>query len=35
MTIEQLAQFIDHHPNVTNKNVLTYSLGIRFLRANR
>lgn len=34
MTIEQLAQFIDRHPNLPQKNELTYSLGIRYLRAN-
>lgn len=34
MTIEQLAQFIEHHPNLPEKNELTYSLGLRYLRAN-
>lgn len=34
MTIDQLAQFIDRHPNLPEKNKLTYSLGIRYLRAN-
>jgi TolA-binding protein len=34
MTTEQLAQFIDHHPNLPEKNELTYSLGLRYLRAN-
>jgi len=34
MTTEQLARFIDRHPNLTEKNVLTYSLGVRYLRAN-
>ncbi|HET6978336.1 MAG TPA: outer membrane protein assembly factor BamD [Pyrinomonadaceae bacterium] len=35
MTIDQLAQFIDRHPHIDEKNVLTYSLGLRYLRANR
>ena len=35
MTIEQLAHFIDQHPNLPEKNKLTYSLGLRYLRANR
>jgi hypothetical protein len=34
MTTEQLAQFIDRHPNLPEKNELTYSLGVRYLRAN-
>ena len=34
MTIDQLARFIDRHPNLPEKNELTYSLGIRYLRAN-
>jgi tetratricopeptide (TPR) repeat protein len=34
MTIEQLAQFVDRHPNLPEKNELTYSLGLRYLRAN-
>ena len=34
MTIEQLAHFIDRHPNLPDKNKLTYSLGLRYLRAN-
>ena len=34
MTIEQLAHFIDRHPNLPEKNKLTYSLGLRYLRAN-
>ncbi len=34
MTIEQLAQFIDRHPDLPEKNELTYSLGLRYLRAN-
>ena len=34
MTIEQLAQFIDRHPDLPEKNNLTYSLGLRYLRAN-
>lgn len=34
MTVEQLAQFIAHHPNLPEKNNLTYSLGLRYLRAN-
>ena len=34
MTIEQLAQFVDRHPNLPEKNKLTYSLGLRYLRAN-
>ncbi|HKU73678.1 MAG TPA: outer membrane protein assembly factor BamD [Pyrinomonadaceae bacterium] len=34
MTIEQLAKFIDRHPNLPEKNELTYSLGLRYLRAN-
>jgi TolA-binding protein len=33
MTIEQLAQFIDRRPNLPEKNELTYSLGLRYLRA--
>jgi TolA-binding protein len=35
LTIEQLAHFIDRHPDLSNKNTLTYSLGVRYLRANR
>jgi len=35
MTTEQLAQFIDRHPDSYEKNDLTYSLGLRYLRANR
>lgn len=35
MTIEQLSQFIDRHPNLPEKNKLTYSLGLRFLRVGR
>src|SRR6185369_12441961 len=34
MTIEQLAKFIERHPNLPEKNELTYSLGLRYLRAN-
>ena len=34
MTLEQLAQFIDRHPKLPEKNELTYSLGLRYLRAN-
>lgn len=34
MTIEQLAKFIERHPNLPEKNQLTYSLGLRYLRAN-
>jgi len=34
MTTEQLAQFIDRHPSLPEKNELTYSLGLRYLRAN-
>ena len=34
MTIDQLSRFIDRHPNLPEKNELTYSLGIRYLRAN-
>lgn len=34
MTTEQLAQFIDRHPDIPEKNELTYSLGLRYLRAN-
>ncbi len=34
MTVGQLAQFIDRHPNLPEKNELTYSLGLRYLRAN-
>ena len=33
MTIDQLAQFIDRHPDLADKNTLTYSLGVRYLRA--
>lgn len=35
MTIEQLTQFIHRHPDSPEKNNLTYSLGLRLLRANR
>ena len=35
MTIDQLAQFINRHPDLPEKNKFTYSLGIRYLRANR
>jgi tetratricopeptide (TPR) repeat protein len=34
MTTEQLAQFIERHPNLPEKNELTYSLAVRYLRAN-
>src|ERR1044072_2492034 len=34
MTTEQLAKFIARHPNLPEKNELTYSLGLRYLRAN-
>lgn len=34
MTIDQLAQFIERHPDLPEKNELTYSLGLRYLRAN-
>lgn len=34
MTIEQLALFIERHPNLPEKNELTYSLAVRYLRAN-
>jgi TolA-binding protein len=35
MTPEQLAAFIETHPETQWKNELTYALGIRYLRANR
>lgn len=35
MTPEQLAQFIEHHPDSAELNELTYALGVRYLRANR
>ena len=35
MTPEQLAAFIETHPESHWKNELTYALGIRYLRANR
>jgi TolA-binding protein len=35
MTIEQLTQFIDRHPDLPEKNSFTYALGLRYLRANR
>lgn len=34
MTIEQLAHFIAQHPDLPETNELTYSLGLRYLRAN-
>ena len=34
MTTEQLAHFIDRHPDLSEKNDLAYSLGVRYLRAN-
>jgi TolA-binding protein len=35
MTPEQLAGFIQHHPDSPEKNEFTYALGVRYLRANR
>src|ERR1043165_2091134 len=34
MTTEQLARFIERHPNLPEKTTLTSSLGVRYLRAN-
>ena len=35
MTPEQLASFIQKHPDLPKKNELTYALGLRYLRMNR
>lgn len=35
MTPEQLAGFIQRHPNSPKRNEFTYALGLRYLRANR
>jgi TolA-binding protein len=35
MTIEQLAGFIQRHPDSPKKNEFTYALGVRYLRSNR
>jgi len=35
MTPEQLAAFIQEHPDSPKKNDFTYALGVRYLRANR
>jgi TolA-binding protein len=35
MTIEQLAGFIERHPDSPKINEFTYALGLRYLRANR
>ena len=35
MTPEQLAAFIQKHPNSPQKNEFTYALGVRYLRLNR
>jgi TolA-binding protein len=35
MTLEQLAGFIERHPNSPKANEFTYALAVRYLRANR
>jgi TolA-binding protein len=35
MTVEQLAGFIQGHPDSPRRNEFTYALGVRYLRANR
>jgi TolA-binding protein len=35
MTKDQLADFIQRHPDLPKKNEFTYALGLRYLRANR